>query len=364
MKVLYVINSFNRAGAEKLVYNLSLRVKKSGADVAVAAIYRTSSPSEAEMCDELNSAGIKTYILDKTTGKKRARTVLELVRIIRTEKPDVLHAHCSVPMIMGKFAGLLCRVPVVCTVHNTRGYHALRERLTSWMVKRYVSIGASAEEYMCCSLHIKKSKIERIYNAVDMADYRPSDGNDGFWRNEGFEENVPVAINVGRVVPQKNQLCFVKAIKECIDRGVPFQAAILGDYSENSETYSEIREFIDKNGLEKTVRFLGNKENIVDYLCNAECFVMTSEFEGLSVAYLEAAACNVPIVSTELPFAREIEEISPGSVITAQNDHREIADVLCRHTYNKRSDESLTALRAAFSFDGFVEKHLELYSML
>lgn len=360
MKILYIINSFDRAGAENLVFNLSLKIKNMNQDISVAALYRTGQNAEKEMCGELNNKGINTYILDKRAGRNRIKTVVKLMGIIRKEKPDVIHAHCSVPMLMGKLAGFFCGVPVICTVHSTRGYRAVREVLTSWMAKAYVAIGESAENYMKDSLHVSAGKIIRIYNGVDMTKFSEGMPTEGFWKDSGLACRKPVMLNVGRVSPPKNQLCFVKAIKECVDRGADVQGAILGAF-DNDDIYSSLRAYIDDNGLGNRVVFLGNRENVTDYLNNAECFVMTSVFEGLSVAYLEAAACNVPIITTDLPFVHEIEKISPGSVIVAQNDAAALADAICTHKYDKRTNESVNNLKQTFSIEAFAKKHFDLY---
>lgn len=361
MKILYLINSFTRAGAEKLVFNLSKRLVKYDVEVVIVALYRNSDNIEREICAALDATHIKTYILDKTVGKDRLRSILKLKTIIRHEKCDLVHAHCSVPMIIGKVAGSISGVPVICTVHSTRGYSPLREKMTRWMCSKYISIGESTERYMLEELEIPSEKVERIYNGVDEDYYSAGQGDPNFWKSK-FIYDLPVFISVGRIVQAKNQLCFLKAIKMCHDQGCKVQGVILGSYAEDSSVFIEMVEYIKVNQLEPYIRFLGNCEDVRPFLWNSTAFVMTSIYEGLSVAYLEALFCMTPIITVDLPFVQEIEKITKCAVVVQQNDSEAIATAISQKAFKSISTDGLTSLKEHFSLETMVQKHLELYT--
>ena len=364
MRVLFIINSFSFGGAEKLVMDLSKAIVSQCDSVGIVALYREGDAVEEQLVSQLGAKNIKTYILDKRAGKDRISAVVKTVKIVRTEKPDVIHGHCSVPMLIGKLAGFLTSTPVIATVHNTRGYSTMREKLTGWMCGRYVSIGAAAEAYMTDTLKIPRRKITRIYNAVDTNQFVPTSKTKGFWTEYGLREDLPVVINIGRVVEQKNQMCLLRALAECRDRGKPVQGVILGRYDEGSSVYLQMKAYIEANELGDLVRFLGHRNPVTAFLNNADSFVMTSFYEGLSVSFLEALFCGTPIVVTRMPFVEELEEIGTCAAVIAQDDSEALCHVLLSGAACLPDEPVLRQIRSQFSMDHFAQRHLALYRQI
>lgn len=364
MRILFVINCFSYGGAEKLVFDLARSISSRCKQVGVAALYRINNEAEERMQQSLKSKGVNTYILDKRAGSDRISAIRKLCAIIKADHFQLIHAHCSVPMYVSKISGCITGTKVVCTVHNTRGYKPLLEKLTGWMVQRYVSIGQAAEEYMLNALGINRNKITRIYNAVDTELFQPAGRTTGFWESWGFDDTAPVMVNVGRVVPQKNQLCLLRALDKCRKNGNPMQCAILGDYDVSSETYKTLQEYIRNNCLEENVRFLGQQDNVPAFLHNSDCFVMTSWYEGLSVSFLEAVLCGTSIITTDMPFVRELQHFGRSATMIPQDDSDALAIALLSRSYVPASEETMALFRDKFSLAHFAESHLKLYDQI
>lgn len=364
MRVIFLINSFSLCGAEKLVMDLSSNIVSKCDFVGIIALYHMGDTTEKRLISELNKQNIYTYILDKRAKKDRFSTVCKAARIVRKEKPDVVHAHCSVPLMVAKFTGLLTNTPVIGTIHNTRGYSTRRERLTGWMCKCYVSICAAVEQYMVNGLKILPQKIVRIYNAVETERFTSADKIENFWKRYGLSEELPVILNIGRVVEQKNQLCLLRALDYCQKQGHPFQCAILGNYDVTSCTYKELQNFLTKSGLHDRVKFLGQQENVPMFLTNADIFAMTSFYEGFSVSFIEALLCQTPIVVTDMPFVRELEQVGLCATVIPQNDYLSLSEVLLSGDIHHLDKSILKNLRSKFSMERFAREHLELYASI
>lgn len=361
LRILFIINSFTLAGAEKLVMDLSRAIVSNCDYVGIAALYRMGDEMEDRLVAKLREQNIQTYILDKRAGKDEVVAVRKAVRIVKEEKPDVIHGHCSVPMLVGKLAGFLTATPVIATVHNTRGYSPRREKLTGWMCSCYVSIGAAAEAYMTDTLKIPREKIIRICNAVDTAGFAPTPKTEGFWMEYGLREEWPVVLNIGRVAEQKNQMCLLRALAECRNRGTPVQCVILGGYDEKSSVYLRMKEYIETNELGDLVKFLGQRDHIATFLNNADSFVMTSFYEGFSVSFLEALFCRTPIVVTRMPFVEELEEIGTCATVIEQDDSEALCHVLLSGVVCLPEESVLRQIQSQFSMDHFAQRHLALY---
>lgn len=364
MRVLYVMNSFGYGGAEKLVMDLSAAIVERCDYVGIAALYRNNDSLEEQLRRQLEQKGIKTYILDKRAGKDRITAVRKAMRIIRTNQVQLVHGHCSVPMLIAKLAGVLTGTPVVSTIHSTRGYSVKREKMTGWMCSRYVSIAEAAERYMVEDLNIPAGKITRIVNAVDTERFFPEQKTENFWHPWGLRSDLPVVLNVGRVVEAKNQICLLRALRLCRDTGNPMQCVILGDYEESSHVYREIQKYINENDLADLVKLLGRHSDVQRFLNNADVFVMTSIYEGLSLSFLEALFCRLPIVVTQLPFVEELNRIGQCALVIPQNDPVALSHVLMEKSYFSPPSATLEVFRGLFSLDSFANKHLSLYDHL
>ena len=358
------MNSFACAGAEKLVMDLSRAVAGRCEYVGVAALYRLGDGMEQQLRKGLEDADIHTYILDKRAAKDRMKAVGKLRSLVREQNIRLIHAHCSIPMLIGKMAGLLTGIPVVCTIHSTRGYSVRREKLTGWMSRSYVSIGAAAEDYMTGELKIPRWKISRIYNAVDGARFAPGKKCDGFWQECGLDPGLPVFVNVGRVVELKNQMCILRAVKRCADAGNPVQCAILGMYEPDSPVYLDMIRYLEEHSLQKYVRFLGQRQNVADFLVNADCFVLTSRYEGLSVSFLEAVFCGLPVIASQMPFVEELNALAPCAAVIGQDDHEALARLLLEKGYKAPTAQTVALFRSHFSLETCADRHARLYGRL
>lgn len=361
MRILYVINSFSWGGAEKLVFDLSQGIKKNMEWVGIAALYRQNNKIETSMRQQLQQHGVETFILNKRAGRDRVKTILSIADIIKKYDVDLIHGHCSVPMLLSKIAGKLEHKKVVCTIHNTRGYSKNRERFTQFLVDAYISIGEAAENYMVNQLGIEKKRIHRIYNAIDVIKFTECSPTPGFWRKYGGSDEEISILNVARVSEQKNQMCLLKCVKRCVNNGMRIRCYILGSYDDNDSYFLKLQEYIHQNHIEGNIKFLGMHNNVEDFLSNADCFVMSSWYEGLSVAFLEAVVSGTPIVCSEMPFVSELNNISRCCTTFRQNDDKQLAETIFKHLYFKPKEETIKIFSKTFSMRKFVSEHEKLY---
>lgn len=365
MRILYIINSFYRAGAEKLVYDLAPRIRQYSEFVGIVALFQYNNETEAEMVRILESQGVKILIVGKRVKTDVLKTIRAITQFAKKHQVDLVHGHSIAPMMFAKVTGRILGIPVVCTIHNTRGYSKVREKLTGWMVNRYVSIGASVEEYMKGELSIAPKNIVRIYNAIDIEQFQGEPVNQHFWEQYGGKVGEQVILNIARVHESKNQMCIAKAVKKCLKIGYHnFKVYILGAYNESDPFYQKLICYIRTEKLEKHIIFLGMHKNVPSFLANADCFVMTSVYEGLSVAYLEAVISGLPIIVTDMPFVRELNELAPCSIVIPQNDSNALAQIIANKDYAKQTAETVVRFKENFSMDKFVKQHRQLYQEL
>lgn len=111
-----------------------------------------------------------------------------------------------------------------------------------------------------------------------------------------------IIINVGRLHPQKNQKMLIKAFSLIHNEFPEYKLVIFGD----GELKKELLNLINKLGLNEKIYLYKSVNNILDYVYNASLFILSSNYEGMPNALMEAMAIGVPSISTNY---------KPGGVI-------------------------------------------------
>lgn len=109
-------------------------------------------------------------------------------------------------------------------------------------------------------------------------------------------------INVGRVCQSKRQDRLVEIAKSLKDEGFSFKIQIIG----SGDMQENIAQLIDKHGVADVVELLGMKTNPYPYIKQADCFVLTSDFEGFGIAVKEALLLGTPVISTAVSGVKEL----------------------------------------------------------
>ncbi len=120
-----------------------------------------------------------------------------------------------------------------------------------------------------------------------------------------------IVVSIGRLAIQKRYDRALLALEG--SRITHFQYLIIGDGPEKQK----LKRLVNKLGLERQVHFLGYHEDAYRFLGGADCFLMTSDFEGMSNALLEACQVGCPIVCTKVEGVAELEEARSGEMFHA-----------------------------------------------
>ena len=234
-------------------------------------------------------------------AKDNARILLTARRVakhLRTWGADVVHAHLPIAGVVARLAGRLAGVPVVYTEHNLmERYHPLTRRLNlaTWgMQAQAIAVSGDVED------SIKRTAGERVpvrtvLNGVNIRSYDPAqhDGTDvrAQW---GIPADAPLVGTVAVFRAQKQLLQWLDVASRILDAVPEAHFLIVGDGPLRDEVEAGIRE----RGLDEGVHLAGLQEETRPYFAAFDAYLMTSQFEGLPIALLEAMAMAVPPVVT------------------------------------------------------------------
>lgn len=224
--------------------------------------------------------------------KRRKRLALVLDKLA----PDLLISFLPEPNFLAlSLKGRVSRkykFPMIISVRNdpkreysNRVYYAL---MRYWYPKAdgYVFQTEQAGEYFSFSRHVTEC-MEIIPNPLgkDYLDLK---------RPEHREKRI---VHVGRMDPQKNQAMLLRACKDVFARYPAYCLEMYGD----GKLKGELEHLIGELGLKEKVRLCGNVADLKERIRNASVFVLSSDYEGIPNALMEAMASGIPAVSTDCP---------------------------------------------------------------
>jgi len=327
MKILFVITGLGYGGAETQLINIAINLKERGWDVNVISMIPPQT-----FIKELAAAGISVETLNMSPGVPDPRALMRLVKILRLWQPDVVHSHMVHANLLTRISRIFYRIPVVIsTAHNINEGGRWREiayRLTDCLtdittnvshaaVKRYIQVGA-----------VPKGKIICIPNGIDTETFKPNQAVGSRVRNElGIKEGF-VWLAVGRFEAAKDYPNMLRAFKELTGKRPDVMLLLAGQGSLLEETMKLSNEL----GLKDKVRFLGIRRDVPEVMNAADAYVMSSAWEGLPMVLLEASACALPVVVTDVGGNCEIILDEKSGYIVPSQDTSALARAMLRMT--------------------------------
>jgi glycosyltransferase involved in cell wall biosynthesis len=279
---------------------------------------------------EAQRAGIPTESLDLHRNLGIIPRFFRLVRMIRAWRPDVLHSHMVHANLMARAARPLAPVPaLVSTIHSINDGGALRMaayRLTSGLVDRFTIISQLAAQRYVAIGAVPENRLQVVPNAVDTARFkRLPYARDAIRRQLGVGDEF-VWLAVGRFEPAKDYPTMIAAFARLAAQRPRSQLLLVGQGSLKGEVEGWVRE----EGLEGRVRLLGVRRDIPELLSAADGYVLSSAWEGMPVALLEAAAAELPVVATRVGGVPEVVEDGTTGLLVPAADPVPLAEAMVR----------------------------------
>lgn len=286
MKVLHVLNSKIYSGAEKVVSQI---IEMFRDDVEMVYCSRDSQI----VWDILEEQGISYVSLKELTP-------FELGRVIREQKPDLIHAH---DMRASFVASLCCgKIPLISHIHNNaydaRGLSAksIAYLWAGFKAKHIIWVSKSSYEGYCFhKLFADKSSV--LYNIIDLEQlYKKRDQDEN-----AYDFDI---IYVGRLTEQKNPQRLMEVCAKVREQKPDVRMAVVGTGELEEQTKQRCAEL----GLQENVQFLGFQSNPIKMVHDSKVMLLTSRWEGTPMCALEAMALGVPVVSTPADGMKDLIE--------------------------------------------------------
>jgi glycosyltransferase involved in cell wall biosynthesis len=286
--------------------------------------------------------------------------LIELTLLLRRLRPQIVHASSSKAGILGRIAARLAGVPIrVFTVHGWAAsahtgmaahIYGLAERAARLLTTATICVCESERDAGLAARACDARRTFVIHTGIDATSRpraRPGDG-------------VPAIVSVGRFQAPKDAISLVRAL--ALLRG-EHRVALVGDGPDRASAMAEARRL----GVDETVVFEGERDDVPDILASSHIFVLSSRSEALPVSILEAMAGGLPVVATRVGGVAELVVEGETGLLVNPGDTRALADALQRLVDDPDLRVRLGAAGRArvedhFRMDSFLEAHRDLYS--
>ncbi len=298
--VAMVIPTLDRiAGAERQLLLLAAGMRRQGWRVTVVALAGTGGAAAAE----LRAAGVDFLSLGMRKGLADPRGWTRFIAWLRRNKPDVVHAHLPHAAWLARWSRLFAPVPVVIdTLHSSSTGGPGRRvgyRLSRALPDQVTAVSQSVADAHISARLVRSSALTVLPNGVDVEEWQPDAQVRAEVRREMGLEDAFLWLAVGRLDMVKDYPTLLKAMA-----AVPPPARVV--IAGAGPLLNNLARLSSHLGLYERVRFLGFEANIKHWYRAADGLVLSSRWEGLPMALLEAAACGLPAVATDVPGSREI----------------------------------------------------------
>lgn len=322
IKILHIIKSLGRGGAEVLLPE-TLKIH-SGDKFEFHYIYFL--PWKDQVVSEIKNLGGVVTCLPASNNFTLLFNYYKVIKYCINNQIDLIHCHLPWSGFLGRIVHKKIKIPVIYTEHNIQErYHTLTSILNRQSFNyQSLAIGVSKDVTRSINENINpKIPVKTILNGVNTKKFT-RDTKTGKWIKEKY--NIPKdAVVIGNIAvfrDQKNLPDWIKAFKKINNSNHNVYGLLVGSGLRDEE----IKALISELGLQDRIILPGLQTDTVKYFSAMDIFMMSSAFEGLPIALLEAMSMNCAVVSTKAGGVVEVIRDGVDGLLSEVGDWENLAN--------------------------------------
>ncbi|MEO5862131.1 MAG: TIGR03088 family PEP-CTERM/XrtA system glycosyltransferase [Burkholderiales bacterium] len=367
--VAHVIHHLVIGGLENGLVNLINRMPASRYRHAIVCMTRYS-----DFRNRIQNPTVEVFALNRRDGSDWPARV-ELFRLIRRLKPAIVHSR--------GMSGLDSMLPamlngVSARIHGEHGRDMddldgtnLKaqwvRRLHRPFISHYIALSKDLKSYLEKKIRVPERRITQIYNGVDCQYFRPALSGRAPLPESGFANDTSFIIGtVGRMQAVKDQVNLTKAFILLAtllpEKKHQLRLVIVGD----GPLWAQCGRLLDVAGLRHLAWLPGARDDVADLMRGMDLFILPSLAEGISNTILEAMACGLPVIATQVGGNPElVEEGITGNLIPAA-DPGALAEAIIPYLLipglcANRGRAGRIRTESQFSIESMVDSYMRVY---
>ncbi len=388
IKVLHIITRFDKGGSAQNTFLTLLGQKKqnfqpclvSGLSLESEMKYEEIRTQEKDI-QRLETEDIKFIqcpsLVRRINIIKDLKAFFDIWRIIKKNKPLIVHTHTSKAGLLSRLAAKLARIPII--IHTPHGHvffgyfgpfktkiFIILEKLASRITDKIVTLTNREKEDHVVFRIASEDKFAVISSGIELNKFKkfPLNENRNFKRELGIPENSLIIGTVGRLEPVKGPEVLIETAKYIVSKYPETIFIFAGD--------GYLKQSLEKKasdlGLKKNMSFLGWRNDIAKIISVYDVFVLPSLNEGMGRVLVEAMALAKPIVASNIGGIPDLVTHGKNGFLVPPKNPKELAKYIqiLLEDEEKREKMGLAGKEMALNFSArnMVEKIAKLYEEL
>jgi len=357
-KILFLITKSNWGGAQRYVHDLAINLPREQYKCVVAA------GGDGEMIGKLEASGIRVIKISglqrDISFRKEIQSSREILKILKSERPDVLHINSSKAGAIGAVLGRWSKIPKIIFTAHGWAFNEDRSTVSSLLIKfiHWLTV-LTSHQSIAVSNAMKeqmdwpgvKNKLTVIHNGRAIPEFIDRDTAQksiiSFVPRLESYKNDFWSVTIGELHSIKQHEITIKALASVIKEQPKARHIIIGKGQERTNLENLVAEL----GLENNVFFTGAILEAAQYLKAFDLFILSSRSEALGYVVIEAAMAKLPIIASKVGGIPEIVKENSGILIPAGNYYA-LAEAYKELLQNpeKRSELAISALNRSADF--------------
>jgi glycosyltransferase involved in cell wall biosynthesis len=328
IRILFIIDDLRIGGAQRQLLELVKNINKSEFEVTLVSL----STKIIDLLRELKQQRYIDIKLINHKGKFSLATILALIKLLRSIKPDIVHTYLFTASLYGRIAAKLSGIPVIISTGRSTDEFKKQSRIfiDSLLAKITTRITVNAlaiKKRQVERERVKPEKIEVIYNGLDLEKFNTNHFDKNRIKESlGLFNGYPIVTTAGRISKEKDYQTFLKAAQLILKKVADVNFVIVGE----GKLRRKLEELSIDLGLKDKLIFAGKREDIAEIMKVTDIFVSTSLYEGCSNVILEAMASSLPVIATRVGGNPELVIDNATGILVESGNPQQVAEATLR----------------------------------
>lgn len=371
IKILYILEATS-GGTQKHVIDIAKKIDKS--EFKIDLVYSTKRNK--------NFAPLSKDIFNETFGLPISRTgsfsdinnILKIKNIINRNNYDIVHCHSTKAGFVGRLAAYLSKHPNV--VYSPHGFmfcdtriklrrllYLYLEKYLGYITNKIIAVSGSERDLALEHHIVPNDKIITLYNSIDPSDYDDHEYVNRVPEKMNNNNDDIILGTVGRLYYQKDPITLIKSFKIINNHFPNTKLVFVGD----GPMLEKCKKLINSLELNDRIMLEGFQKNSKDYYKKFDIFVLSSHYEGLPYALLEAMIMGIPSVGTDVVGIKDLIVHGKTGYLVDEEDHIGLAKSVITLLENPDiltlfSKNSKKITQNNFNFNNGIKEYEEFYT--
>ncbi len=365
-KIIFLHQSLEVGGAENLRLALLKNIDRARFNIKVCSIGKKGPIGE-----KIEKLGYKVDELNQNPCSKNIRITYELIKYLRRERPDILQCSLFNANFHGRIAGFFSGIPFLITEEHSEHFQYNGFKMLPYKIADFL-LSHITDFIVCCSEGLKRDIVEKeklpvgkvvsIENCLDLDNCSIKIKRNDIRRKYNIDNEL-VFITVASLSARKGHGLLIGALHDIKNMGYRFRCFFAGD----GPLKEPLRKKCNELGLLDEIIFLGNVDNVADYLNASDIFLLPSFLEGLSIALMEAMSAGLASIVTDVGSSADLIRADFNGKVISPGNRGELKQALIFYFQNKGiirefGERSVSIIKTRYSsMDIYKRKYYELW---